>query len=61
MENMLRFGDLPIWGAYQVVEFQTGRSLFSHAENEPGDYPPELATAIVTGIYAFEGTLIVEV
>lgn len=57
----LRFADIPIWGAYEVRSVQSGKTLFSHALNEPGDYPQEMATWIVAGVYADGDRLVVEV
>lgn len=58
---MTRFNDLPLCGEYEVRKFRTGEVIFTHKLTDDGDYPFDLAGAIVSAVYAENDKIIVEV
>jgi len=53
--------DLPIWGKFTVMDVATKKVLHEYDGEGHGDYPYDIATMKVIGVYASDDKLIVEV
>jgi hypothetical protein len=61
MDKTLTVSDLPVLGAWKVLDAKTKRTLHERTPSEPGDIAPLVAIRNVVAVYAANDVLVVEV